>query len=199
VIRRVFVVTTVTVALIVGFAGVASAKTVSPGVWAPKFCAALSSWQDKLTTDGTAAQDVLSGQVTNLAAAKAELVSFLAKSVANTDRTVSAMQKAGAPSSPNGTQIAQAFVDALVSASTLFQSAKTKAQQAPTKSLKSFESVISQVTSALNKGGTNIAKSFASISKLDTSGQLAQSLQNEPSCAFLGANTSSGASSNGSG
>jgi hypothetical protein len=73
----------------------------------------------------------------------------------------------------------------LESAATLFQNAKSTVQGASTKTLTSFEKATSQVTKALNKGGTDIANSLSNAARFDTSGQLSQALHAEPSCEFL--------------
>jgi hypothetical protein len=183
--RRLVVATVIAVLVLAVVATPASAKTVTPEEWAPKFCSALSNWQDKLTTDGDAAEAALSGKVSNLKQAKSQLVSFLGKSVTNTKNAVSAIQNAGTPNSENGDKIEAAFVSGLQSAAALFQSAKAKAQTASTKNLASFEKVTTQVTSALNKGGDAIDKSFSKIETLDTNGTLGAAIEADPSCAFL--------------
>src|SRR5207253_2297134 len=58
-----------TVAVALGFVlgGVAAAKTVSPSTWAPKFCDALSSWQDALQSSSDAIESAFSaGGITDL-------------------------------------------------------------------------------------------------------------------------------------
>jgi hypothetical protein len=185
VLRRSFVVTICGFVIVAVTASGASAKTVSPDQWAPKFCTALSKWQDTLNQDSSDAQSALSGDTSNLKQAKSELVSFLGKSVTNSNQTVAALKDAGTPKSTNGAKIANEFVSGMQNASKLFQAAKTKVQKASTSSLTKFNAVTSSVSSALNKGGDAIEKSFTDTASLDTKGELADALQNEPSCAFL--------------
>ena len=98
-----------TVAVALGFVlgGVAGAKTVSPSTWAPKFCDALSTWQDALQSGSDAIDAEFSGSdPTDLAGAKSKLVRFLGDDVSATNKAIKALQRAGAPSSTNGSKIA---------------------------------------------------------------------------------------------
>jgi hypothetical protein len=163
----------------------AAATTVSAGQWAPKFCAALSTFQAHLNRDGTKASAVLSGNITSLAEAKATLAGFMAKAVNDADTAISAVKAAGAPSAVNGTKIAAAFVKGLQNARSLFASARTKAQHLPTKTLSAFESSTQKITSDLNQGSKGIATSFNTVKALDSSGKVGAAVRAEPTCAFL--------------
>ena len=181
-----FVVVLATVAL----AAPAGAATVSPGSWAPKFCTALSTWKDALTTGADNTESTLSGGITNLSQAKSEVVSFLGRSVKQTDTAVSSLKKAGVPSTTNGKKIASTFVNGLQSASDLFASAKKKAQNIPTSNPAKFKASAQSVTTALNNGSKKVSDSFSDVSKLDKKGELSTALQAEPSCAFLSGDSS---------
>jgi hypothetical protein len=177
----------VTAGLVTTFAlaDAASAKTVSPERWAPKFCAALSTWQEELTDEVTEVQDALSGSESNLKARKSRVASFLAKTVATTDRTVAALKKAGSPRSPNGEKIAGIFVKGLQSASDLFAAAKKTVQSIPTNSAAKFKAAGRSIKAAIERGSSEITDSFGSVAKLDTGNTLVKALEAEPSCSFL--------------
>ncbi len=183
--RKLVMVACLSVAMVLTSVVPASAASVAPSTWAPKFCSTLDSFQQKLQSDGSAADKALSGQATDLKAAKAQLVAFLNKAVTNTKRAVQQLQKAGTPKTPNGAKIAAKFVSALQSAQSLFASAATTAASLSTTKLSKFESTSQRITAALNRGGTAIDKSFTDVKALDTSGVLTQTLQNAPACAFL--------------
>jgi hypothetical protein len=138
-----------------------------------------------MKTDGASAQDALSGQATDLTSAKAELVNFLDKIVSDTDAAVSAIKQAGAPSSTNGTKIADTFVKGVQAAGKLFASSKTEVDNLSTTDLAGFKTTVSDVSSSLTKGGNGIGKSFSGVSKLDKGGKLSLALKKEPTCAFL--------------
>jgi hypothetical protein len=179
-----------TIAAIVAFSVVfasagAAANTVPAGQWAPKFCAAISTFQAHLNRDGTKASAVLSGNITSLAGAKATLAGFMGKAVNDADVAISAVKAAGAPSAVNGSKITAAFVKGLQNARSLFVSARTKAQHLPTKTLSAFESSTQKITSDLNQGSKGIATSFNNVKALDTSGKVGAAVRAEPTCAFL--------------
>jgi hypothetical protein len=179
---------TATLAVALGFVlgGVAGAKTVSPSTWAPKFCDALSTWQDALQSSSDAIDSAFSsGSITDLKGARTELVKDLGDDVSATSTAIKSLQKAGAPSSANGSKIAGKFVTGLQSAQTLFKSAQSKAKTLSTTSLSSFQSLGRTITSDLTKGGDALRKSFSGVQTLDTGGKLAAALQDEPSCSFL--------------
>jgi hypothetical protein len=174
------------VAMFVGTTAPASAATVAPTEWAPKFCSTIESFGQKLQSDGDAAEAALSGQVTNLKQAKAQLVSFLSKSVANAKHARQALQQAGTPNTLNGAKIAARFSSALHSAQVLFASAASTAGSLSTTSLPKFEATSKKITAALNKGGDAIEASFNDIATLDTDGAIRMAMRATPACAFLG-------------
>jgi len=183
--RRSLTIAAVATLLVVWVATSAVANTVPAGQWAPRFCAALSSFQAHLTRDGKKADAVLSGNITSLAAAKTTLADFMGKAVKDADTAISAVKAAGAPSAPNGAKITAAFVKGLQNARNVFASAKTNAQHLPTKTLSAFESSTQKITSDLNRGSAGIIASFTNVQSLDTSGKVGAAVQAEPACAFL--------------
>lgn len=183
--RRSLTAVAVVVVFVMLASGDAAAKTVPAGQWAPKFCAALSTFQQHLSNDGTQANAVLSGNISSLAEAKSTLVGFMAKAVKDADTVISALTRAGAPNTANGSKITARFIAGFETVRGLYVSARTAAQQLPTKTLAGFESSTKKLTSDLNKGNKSIVASFKSIKSLDTSGKVAVALQAEPTCAFL--------------
>ncbi len=163
----------------------ASAKSLPAPTWAPKFCAAISTFQAHLDRDGTRADAVLSGDITSLGEAKSALVDFMGKAVRDADTAVSALSRAGAPNTPNGSKVAARFATAFKTLRSLYATASTDAQHLATKTLSGFESGAKKITAALAKGAKGITASFASIQSLDPSGQLGAALRAEPTCAFL--------------
>jgi hypothetical protein len=183
--KRSFALATLAAILLVSTAASAGASTVTPGTWAPKFCGALSTFQQDLSSQGTQADAVLSGNITSLTQAKTTLATFMSRAVKDADTALTSLKKAGTPNVPNGSKIAGQFTSAFQNARSLFASAKTQAQRLPTKTLSGFESSTKKVTANLNKGAQGLTAKFANIQKLDTSGKVAAALQAEPTCAFL--------------
>jgi hypothetical protein len=163
----------------------AGAKALPAAQWAPKFCAAISTFQQHLTRDGTHADAVLSGNITSLAGAKATLAGFMSKAVNDADTAISALKRAGTPNAANGSKIAAAFVKGFQTARRLYASARTDAQHLATKTLTGFESSTQKLTADLNKGAKSITASFNNIQALDTSGSVGAAIRAEPACAFL--------------
>jgi hypothetical protein len=184
--RRNTVAVTALVALLVTFSSTVAGATPTPAAqWAPKFCTAVSTFEQHLTRDGTKADAVLSGNITSLSAAKNALTTFMSRATADADAAVTALKKAGAPDAPNGSKLAAVFVKALQNARGLYASARTDAQHLPTKTLSAFESATKKITNKLNRGSTGITNSFTHVEALDTSGQVGAAVRAEPSCAFL--------------
>src|SRR5436853_7159979 len=99
------------VVLFVAFApAAAEAKSVPAAQWAPKFCAALSTFQQHLAKDGKQTEAVLSGNIKSLDAAKSTLARFMTKAVNDAETAISALTRAGAPDATNGSKIAARFV-----------------------------------------------------------------------------------------
>jgi len=163
----------------------ASAKTVPAAQWAPKFCAALSMLQAKLSSGGKKADAVLSGNITSLGQAKATLSSFMGKAVTDAEKVIAALKRAVTPEASNVTKLAGRFMSAFQTVRRLYLSAKSKTQHLATKSLAGFESATKKVTSDLNMGAARLTASFTTIRSLDTSGKIADALHSTPSCAFL--------------
>ena len=163
----------------------AGASAVAPSTWAPKFCGALSTFEQRLSSDGTQADAVLSGNITNLTQAKTALARFMGRAVNDTDAAISSLKRAGTPNVPNGSKIAGQFMSAFQNARALFASAKTQAEHLPTKTLSGFENGTKKVSAALNKGAQGLSAKFGNIRQLDTSGKLSTALHAEPTCAFL--------------
>ena len=163
----------------------ARATTVAPSTWAAKFCGALSTFQQRLSSDGTQADAVLSGNITNLTQAKTTLATFMGRAVKDTDTAITSLKSAGTPSVPNGSKIAGQFMSAFQNARSLFTSAKTQAQRLPTKTLSGFENGTQKVTADLNKGAQGLSAKFGNIQQLDTNGKISAALHSEPACAFL--------------
>ena len=183
--RRPLTISALGTLLVVLAATNAVANTTPASQWAPKFCAALSTFEQHLTGDGKKAEAVLSGNITSLAAAKATLTDFMGKAVNDADTAISAVTHAGTPNAPNGSKITATFVKGLHNARDLFASARTNAQHLPTKTLSAFESSTKKITSDLNQGSKGIVASFNNAQALDTSGKVGAAVRAEPTCAFL--------------
>jgi hypothetical protein len=192
IIRRISVVAFVVVGLVAGATTGASAATVSPSKWAPKFCTALSEWQTTIQEKGdaltTALDDVDStGQTAEsiLSDARDQIASFLGDMVDATDDATDAIKAAGSPSSPNGGKISALFVSGFKSISKEFAKAQSKAEDLPTDSVTAFKTKGKQLGQALSDSGDTLGKGFGSIDKLDKGKKLEAAVKAAPECSFL--------------
>lgn len=190
--RRISLVALVVVGLVAGVATGASAKTVSPSSWAPKFCTALSDWQATITEKGDALSTELDGIDTTgtdqkqiLTDGRDQIAAFLSDMVDATDDATSTIKGAGAPSTPNGAKIAAVFVTGFKAISKEFAKAQAKAEQLPTDSVTAFKTKGKQLGQALSDSGDTLGKGFSSIDKLDKGKKLEAAVKAAPECAFL--------------
>jgi hypothetical protein len=183
-IRRLTCISALVVALVAMSIPAAGAATVSPDTWAPKFCTAMSDWQQTINDKGTAMKSELTG-LTDLKEARAKIAAFLDDMVTATDDATSAIKEAGAPSSPNGAKISAVFVKGFQQISKLFAKAEAKAEKLPTSSAKAFKAKGKNLGDAISKSGDELGKNFSSVGKLDKSKKLSAAVQDAPECSFL--------------
>ena len=184
IIRRLSVVALVVVGLVAGATTGASAATVSPSTWAPKFCTALEDYQTKISDASEQMTTALEG-VTDLSEGRARIVSFLGEMVTAAKTAKRAIERAGLPSSPNGGKIEALFVKALDASSGIFSDAKAQAAKISIKSKAAFAKEGKQVGVDLQEAGDRIGKSFGGVDKLDTGKKLEVAIKAAPECAFL--------------
>jgi hypothetical protein len=183
-IRRVTCISALVVALLAMSVPAASAASVSPDTWAPKFCSAMSDWQQTITDKGDAMSTELTG-LTDLKEARSKIATFLDDMVTATDHATSAIKKAGSPSSPNGDKISAVFVKGFQQISKLFAKAEKQAEKLPTSSAAAFKAKGKALGQAISGSSDELSKNFASVGKLDKGKKLSTAVQNAPECAFL--------------
>src|SRR5258706_15455943 len=104
-IRRVCCVGALIAALVVTSVPAAHAST-NPGVWATKFCTALTKWQKKVTSESQKASDALDVTAgSDLSAIRGEFARFLSKDVRATNGAIKVIKQAGTPDVTNGSKI----------------------------------------------------------------------------------------------
>ena len=185
IVRRVSVTALVVIGLLAGALGsTASAATVSPSEFAPKFCSALATYQDTLDSGSDQLQSSLGG-VTNLKKARAKIVAFLGKMSTAAKQATSDVQAAGEPSSAGGSEIAGKFVTALDDSSALFTKAKAKAAKVSTSNPAAFQKQGAKVATDLGNAAIRLSSTFDDLATLDANGELVGAFQAEPSCSNL--------------
>jgi hypothetical protein len=184
IIRRFSVVALVVVGLVAGATTCASAATVSPSTWAPRFCTALEDYQTTISDKSDQMTTALEG-VTDLSEGRAQVVSFLSEMVTAAKAAKRAIARAGSPSTPNGGKIEALFVKALDASAGIFSDAKAQAAKISVKSKAAFAKEGKQVGVDLQDAGDRIGKSFGGVGKLDTGKKLETAIKATPECAFL--------------
>jgi hypothetical protein len=193
-IRRVILTSALAAVLVAMSFSTAQAGTVSTDTWAPKFCKAVTQYEQTLEDQSSTFQSNL-GSSTNLKAVRAKLVSFLATMEKAANTAKQQIQRAGAPSATNGTKISAKFVSALGKSASVFADAKDQAAKVSTASPKAFEKQATQVGTDLEKAGKSLSAEFGNIKQLDTSKKIQTSLQAAPECSALTTGSSSSSSS----
>jgi hypothetical protein len=192
IIRRFSVVALVVVGLVAGATTGASAGTVSPSTWAPKFCTAFTDWQKTITTKSDELSSALDEAATAgqspksiLSNARDQIASFLGDMVDATNDATSAIKAAGAPSSPNGAKIAAVFVTGFKAISKSFAKSRDQAQQLPTSSVQKFKVKGKELSVSMSAYGDTLSKNFSSIGKLDEEKKLEAAVKAAPECASI--------------
>jgi hypothetical protein len=192
IVRRLSVVALVVVGLVAGATTGATAATVPPSTWAPKFCTAFTNWQttisaksdelssaiDQAATAGQSPKAILSN-------ARDQIASFLGDMVDATDDATSAIKAAGAPSSANGAKISAVFVSGFKAISKSFADSQDQAQQLPTNSVQKFKVKGKELGVSMSEYGETLSKNFSSIGKLDKGKKLTAAVKAAPECASI--------------
>src|SRR5207245_753570 len=145
--------------------GTAHAATVSPGAWAPKFCTAVVKYQSTVSQQSDALSTALTN-VTDLKTGRDQIVAYLGAMEDAATTAKQRLQRAGAPSSANGTRIAKLFVAGLGASAKLFANAKADAAKLSTTDATAFKTKGKQVGQALSDAGDQLSKRFSDIGKL---------------------------------
>jgi hypothetical protein len=184
VLRRLSITLCLVVGLVGASVGTAHAATVPPGKWAPKFCTAIQQYQTTITEQGNAVDTALTG-VTDLRAGRDQLATYLGKMVTAAKTAATTLERAGAPSTPNGSKIAAKFVAGLQASAKLFADAQAKAAKLSTTDAKAFATDGKKLGQDLSRAGDQLSAGFSGIGKLDQGKKLEKAVKAAPECSFL--------------
>jgi hypothetical protein len=183
-IRRIVLTGALAVGLVATSFATAEGATVSTDTWAPKFCNAVTQYEQAIQTKSAALESDL-GSSQNLKAVRSKLVTFLGAMEKAANTAKQQIQRAGAPSATNGAKISAKFVSALGKSADVFAKAKGQAAKVSTATPKAFEKQTTQVGTDLEKAGKSLSTEFGNIKSLDTSSKIQTSLQAAPECSSL--------------
>ena len=182
--RRLCITSCLVLGLVGASLGTAHAATVPPGKWAPKFCTAIDDYQSTISTQSDAVDTALTG-VTDPKSGRDQLVSYLGKMVVAAKTAARALNRAGSPSTPNGSKIAAKFVAGLSASAKLFANAEAKAAKLSTTDVTAFSVDGKKLGQDLSDAAQQLSTSFSGIGKLDKGKKLEAAVKAAPECAFL--------------
>jgi hypothetical protein len=174
---------TVVVSLSLVLSNSVSAETTSPQPYAHKVCPALATWATRVGTELSKFRGDSIARSDDLTAAKAALLTLLGDSVSATDTAISALKRAGAPSTTNGAKFANGSVKAFESIRKTLGSAKTAARKLATTDPTQFRAAVGSLASSIDTAGVKSLNQMNTLRTLDTSGRIRQALSREPTCA----------------
>jgi hypothetical protein len=174
---------TVVVSLSLLLSNSAPAKATSPQPYAHKVCSALATWATSVGAELSKFRGDSIARSNDLTAAKAELLKLLGDSVSDTDTAISALNRAGAPSTTNGAKFANGSAKAFDSIRKVLGSAKTKATKLATTDPTQFGAAVRSLGASIDRAGAKFLNQLNSLRTLDKDGRLRRALSREPTCA----------------
>jgi len=186
IVRRLFVAALVVVSLTAGSALSASAAT-SPDKWATTFCTALSKWQKTITSESDKANASLNLQSgSDLAAIRAEFVTFLKNDVAATKTAINSIDKGGAPDITNGAKIQKKVIAGLKSTQDVLAGAQQDAAALSTTDPTAFVSDATSVQTKLSSGADGFTSAITEAQGLDKDNKIGPAFNKAKACKALG-------------
>ena len=160
-----------------------SARSTDPRAWATQVCSSVGAWQKQLEKRSAALSHVRAGDLPGL---KRQLVSFLSGVVGDTDVLVAAVDRAGAPSVPHGSNIQRLLHDGFAQTRSYFVEDVAAAKLLPVSSPSRFAAGAAALGKSIDRQGKLIGASFDSIDKRYGSTQLDGAMKPVAACAALG-------------
>jgi hypothetical protein len=158
-------------------AGDGASETVAAETWMGDFCAALDSWQTELTEG---APDLAS--VTDVAAAKDSVVSFLDGAAASTQTLVDEIEAAGVPDVADGEAIATEMRDAIASVGNDFSTARDDVEGLSTDDPAAFAADLSEIGTTLTEAGSAAGATFDRLAEQYPAADLDAAAQDAAAC-----------------
>jgi len=145
-------------------------------------CQAMTAWVNDLQAGSTAIATQVAG-ASSLDEAKQDFVSYADEQVQRTQDLITSIDELGAPDVDQGAEAHQAIMDLLGQVKSVFEGAKTDAEQLPTTDLNSFLDGVTKLTDNITSGMSDIGDPFAGLS----APELEQAGNENPDCQTLGA------------
>jgi hypothetical protein len=159
------------------------AQATDARAWATQVCSSVGAWQKQLQRRSAALNHVKAGDLPGL---KRQLVSFLSGVVGDTDVLVTAVDRAGAPSVPHGSDIQRLLHDGFAQTRSYFVEDVATAKLLPVSSPSKFAAGAAALGKAIGRQGNLIGAAFDRIDKRYGSTQLDGAIKPVAACAALG-------------
>jgi hypothetical protein len=162
----------------------AGAKTSTPEKWGAAFCGGLSEWADKITTGGAEISSSVSTGTTPTAG-KAIIVGYIGDIGDATNAFFTAVKKAGAPDTTNGTKIQKEILKGISGIETRVGDMEDLASNLPTTDPASFQTAVTALSSSFDTVSVPFDNAMDKVSSLDKDDDLSDSLQKVKECKAL--------------
>ncbi len=156
--------------------------------WAGGVCTAVGTWVTDVQARAADFQSAVS-DVTDPAAAKAQLATFADEVIAQTDTMLSGVEAAGEPDVDDGQQLAADLNTGLAAVKPVFEELKTGVAALPTDSPEAFTAAADQLTTTLNQGMETFGTSFDAVSSKYQSDELEQAFADNEACKAISGST----------
>jgi hypothetical protein len=162
-------------------ASTAGGSTLDADRYTSGVCQAMIAWVNDLQASSATIGTQVAG-ASSLDEAKQDFVTYIDEQVQRTDDLITSVDSLGAPDVQQGAEAHQAVLDLLSQVKSVFEQAKTDAEQLPTSDVNAFLDGIDQLTAHIDSGMSGIGDPFEGLSVPE----LEQAGNTNPDCQTLG-------------
>ena len=184
-IRRLACVSALVVTLVALHIPSAGAAT-SADSWAPKFCGAITKWQNAIQKNASEVDDVVAlGANSDLSSLRETFVGFLESDVKATKAAIASIKKAGTPDVTNGAKIQKKIIAGLQSTSSSFAGAKRDAEAVSTDDEATFVTDVATISTNLASVTDGFITAVSDAQALDTDNEIGTAFAKAKACKAL--------------
>jgi hypothetical protein len=160
--------------LVLALSGVATGTTQSapPKRWVAVFCGSVATWENTVKRGTAKLDNAISGLnqngKTDLPAARARLVGFLAGIVKATDVLTARVKAVGAPNVKNGAKIQSGVLTAFGQMANAFDAGRKSAKALSTTSAHAFSKGAKAVATTIQSSTNRVGAAFTALNKYST-------------------------------
>jgi len=162
-------------------ASTAGGSTLDADRYTSGVCQAMIAWVNDLQASSATIGTQVVG-ASSLDDAKQDFVTYIDEQVQRTDDLIATIDSLGAPDVEQGAEAQQALLDAFDQVKSVFERAKSDAEELPTTDPNSFLDGITQLTDHIDSGMSGIGDPFGNLSD----SELEDTANANPDCRALG-------------